>query len=64
MVNEYLGWSCGGTSSKDEKRFDSALRKNLPNPYGVLAQLGERIPCTDEVAGSIPVCSTLLNQRC
>ena len=26
---------------------------------GAVAQLGERIPCTDEVAGSIPVSSTI-----
>ena len=30
--------------------------KQLDN--GAVAQLGERIPCTDEVAGSIPVGST------
>ena len=27
---------------------------------GAVAHLGERIPCTDEVAGSIPVSSTIL----
>ena len=26
---------------------------------GAVAQLGERFPCTEEVAGSIPVSSTL-----
>ena len=26
---------------------------------GALAQLGERLPCTQEVAGSIPVSSTI-----
>ena len=27
--------------------------------YGAVAQLGERFPCTEEVAGSSPVSSTL-----
>ena len=31
----------------------------LTNPsYGAVAQLGERLPCTEEVAGSTPVSST------
>ena len=37
-------------------------RKNVPKqqriPYGGLAQLGERLPCKQEVTGSIPVLST------
>ena len=28
---------------------------------GAVAHLGERIPCTDEVAGSIPVSSTTIS---
>ena len=28
------------------------------NPFGGLAQLGERLPCKQEVTGSIPVLST------
>ena len=28
-----------------------------PVVYGALAQMGERLPCTQEVAGSIPACS-------
>ena len=27
--------------------------------YGALAQLGERLPCTQEVSGSIPLGSTI-----
>ena len=39
------------------RRFKSCL----PDHYsGVLAQLGERLPCTQEVTGSIPVSSTIL----
>ena len=39
-------------------------RINVPKqdgeePYGGLAQLGERLPCTQEVTGSIPVLSTM-----
>ena len=30
----------------------------LMSMIGVLAQLGERLPCTQEVTGSIPVDST------
>ena len=30
-------------------------------PYGGLAQLGERLPCKQEVTGSIPVLSTKKN---
>ena len=30
-------------------------------PYGGLAQLGERLPCKQEVTGSIPVLSTIRN---
>ena len=30
----------------------------VKNPHGGLAQLGERLPCKQEVTGSIPVLST------
>ena len=30
----------------------------LPSRTGGLAQLGERLPCTQEVSGSIPLSST------
>ena len=37
--------------------------KNVPKQhgegYGGLAQLGERLPCKQEVTGSIPVLSTM-----
>ncbi len=38
------------------RRFESCL----PDHYffGALAQLGERLPCTQEVSGSIPLGST------
>ena len=32
--------------------------QNGEGPYGGLAQLGERLPCKQEVTGSIPVLST------
>ena len=32
--------------------------KQVRIPYGGLAQLGERLPCKQEVTGSIPVLST------
>ena len=31
----------------------------IKNLYGGLAQLGERLPCKQEVTGSIPVLSTI-----
>ena len=37
--------------------------KMLRDINGGLAQLGERLPCKQEVSGSIPLISTNLNQR-
>ena len=34
------------------------LLKKQKNGYGGLAQLGERLPCKQEVSGSIPLIST------
>ncbi len=31
---------------------------------GAIAQLGERLPCTQEVSGSIPLGSTILDTVC
>ena len=40
--------------------------KNVPKqvriPNGGLAQLGERLPCKQEVTGSIPVLSTIVKR--
>ena len=36
------------------------LKRNYPiSRLGVIAQLGERLPCTQEVSGSIPLNSTI-----
>ena len=40
------------------RRFESCLPDN--NFYGALAQLGERLLCTQEVSGSIPLGSILI----
>ena len=37
------------------------LTRLVKNPNGGLAQLGERLPCKQEVTGSIPVLSTKRN---
>ena len=37
---------------------DEKTRPGKPN-NGALAQLGERLPCTQEVSGSIPLSSTI-----
>ena len=31
-----------------------------PKTIGAIAQLGERLPCTQEVSGSIPLSSTII----
>ena len=38
--------------------LEGTVSKYGRNPYGGLAQLGERLPCKQEVTGSIPVLST------
>ena len=35
----------------------------IGNGYGGLAQLGERLPCKQEVSGSIPLISTTLRKK-
>ena len=42
-------------------RFSNSVRilSSFSINYGGVAHLGERIPCTDKVAGSIPVASTI-----
>jgi hypothetical protein len=40
------------------RRFKSCLPDHLV--FGALAQLGERLPCTQEVSGSIPLGSTII----
>ena len=40
------------------RRFESCLPDN--NFHGALAQLGERLLCTQEVSGSIPLGSILI----
>ena len=43
------------------RRFESCLPDYFLIPfYGGLAQLGERLLCTQEVSGSIPLVSTIL----
>ena len=45
------------------RRFESCLPDHFLIEilnYGALAQLGERLPCTQEVSGSIPLGSTII----
>ena len=44
------------TPDKGEVGSSSLLR---PTNYGALAQLGEHLPCTQGVSGSIPLGSTI-----
>ena len=39
-------------------KMDLEMQKKIPWKFGGLAQLGERLPCKQEVTGSIPVLST------
>ncbi len=41
------------------RRFKSCL-PDLINNFGALAQLGERLPCKQEVGGSTPLGSTII----
>ena len=40
--------------------FDSCRARHEYIQFGALAQLGERLPCTQEVSGSIPLVSTII----
>ena len=43
----------------DDIFIEHSVLKNIEfNIHGVLAQLGERLPCKQEVSGSIPLIST------
>ena len=53
----------GGKGSKRRNSDESKYADNWDliwgnKKRGAVAQLGERVPCTDEVAGSTPVSST------
>ena len=53
----------GGKGSKRRKSDENKYADNWDRIFGkkkrgAVAQLGERVPCTDEVAGSTPVSST------
>ena len=47
------------------RRFESCLPDHSSYIfYGALAQLGERLLCTQEVSGSIPLGSTIYKKIC
>ena len=41
----------------------SIVRVDPGPPHGDVAQLGERLPCTQEVIGSIPFTSTIFEEK-
>ena len=51
VVNGFTLFNLEGTG-KD-------VPKDVEDGYGGLAQLGERLPCKQEVSGSIPLISTI-----
>ena len=51
-----------GTTKKTLPQYGMLKAKNqIQN--GAVAQLGERFTCTEEVAGSIPVSSTIMENK-
>ena len=46
----------------DRRAISHAAIEKKTKPNGAIAQLGERLPCTQEVGGSIPPSSTKLKQ--
>ena len=49
---------CNRRGFSAEKRVLAHHFEYIGNGYGGLAQLGERLPCKQEVSGSIPLIST------
>ena len=49
-------------TNNEQRRVRIAQRTNndRPTACGAIAQLGERLPCTQEVSGSIPLGSTII----
>ncbi len=54
---EHLVWDQGVAGSNPV--FPTIITNML---FGALAQLGERLPCTQEVSGSIPLSSTIFQK--
>ena len=50
---------CGITAVRQPSKLTTGVRLP-PRAYGDVAQLGERLPCKQEVAGSTPAVSTTL----
>lgn len=59
----------GGKGSKRRNSNESLYANNWEKIFGkkkssgAVAQLGERVPCTDEVGGSTPLSSTTLKEK-
>ena len=53
-MQEWLNWTVSKTVVRATAPW---VRIPLSPPCGAVAQMGERIPRTDEVTGSNPVCS-------
>ena len=55
------GESHRGFESHSLRQVFDRIYNKLGFIFGAVAQLGERIPRTDEVTGSIPVCSIFIH---
>ena len=62
MVEQWHGGKGSKRRNSNEKAYSDNWEKIFGNKRGAVAQLGERVPCTDEVAGSTPVSSTTLEE--
>ena len=52
---------CSSMVEPQPSKLITWVRFPSPAPYGALAQLGERLLCTQEVSGSIPLSSTIFS---
>ena len=50
-------------AAKRRSMIWKALYDPVDNRNGAVAQLGERVPCTDEVGGSTPLSSTTKGKK-
>ena len=64
MTKEWHGGKGSTRRNANDKAYADNwdLIWNKEKDNGAVAQLGERVPCTDEVAGSTPVSSTIIEE--
>ena len=66
FVNSEFRWACSSVwleRTPDKREVDGSTPSRPTNRFGGVAQLGERLPCTQEVIGSNPFTSTTTKNR-